>query len=499
MTIPISPRKRAAAIVAAVALGLTVFVAGPLPATASGIGSGETASDITYPVPEGVYLSNPWASPGEEVWVGFVGSTSECGDGATGVSLSWSFVGADGTTALTINGAGGDEWGIGYTVVLPANLPQGAGNLVVTCSLYGDESPASISMPLLISASAPASNYNSATAWTSSFDGPIAGATVTVSALGFKAGESVTITFVNETMVNNNNGDFTGAFAPAAVVTADGEGAVTADVVVPSGWASDDVVEIVAAGATSHYLLRSGTGEQTNGEPSIGLDPIGLVSPTGGSFPGSALGIDVAGYKAGAIVSIGLHSAAARAVQFATLTANSNGRVSGVVYLPESVAPGSYRVWAGAKTLDYLLLNAPIVIVAKPSKEPPAAAPATSTAELTTLINGGTIPNVTTTTSSFVPSLQTVGNPLDNLDVSKPFSGALPWANTADSFVDVYAYSSPVPVGTFPVIKGKVQLTDVDLSTLQGGGHHLVFQGQTSRAISVMAINVAIHLPVVSG
>ena len=64
----------------------------------------------------------------------------------------------------------------------------------------------------------------------------------------------------------------------------------------------------------------------------------------------------------------------------------------------------------------------------------------------------------------------------------------------------MYAYSSPVFFGTFPVINGQVQMSGINLSALQAGGHHLVFQGQTSRAISAMAITVAaIHLPIVGG
>ena len=50
----------------------------------------------------------------------------------------------------------------------------------------------------------------------------------------------------------------------------------------------------------------------------------------------------------------------------------------------------------------------------------PVAPPATSTADLTALIGNGTIPVVT---SSFVPSSETAGNPLTDLDVSKPLSG----------------------------------------------------------------------------
>jgi len=50
------------------------------------------------------------------------------------------------------------------------------------------------------------------------------------------------------------------------------------------------------------------------------------------------------------------------------------------------------------------------------------------------------------------------------------------------------------------VINGQLQMSGINLSALQAGGHHLVFQGQTSRAISAMAITVAaIHLPIVGG
>lgn len=84
---------------------------------------------------------------------------------------------------------------------------------------------------------------------------------------------------------------------------------------------------------------------------------------------------------------------------------------------------------------------------------------------------------------------------LNALDPSKALSGNVPWADDADSFVDVYAYSAPIFLGTFPVINGQVQLTGLDLSALAQGGHHLVFVGQTSNSVSVMAVTVAALLP----
>jgi len=122
-------------------------------------------------------------------------------------------------------------------------------------------------------------------------------------------------------------------------------------------------------------------------------------------------------------------------------------------------------------------------------KELPAELPAANTDRLQEIIETQGL-DVPGTTDSFVPSGDTTGNALDSLDVSKTFSGTLPWSDGADSFVDVYAYSSPVFLGTFPVVNGKVQITGVDLSALQAGGHHLVFVGQTSETVSVMAVTV---------
>ena len=127
-----------------------------------------------------------------------------------------------------------------------------------------------------------------------------------------------------------------------------------------------------------------------------------------------------------------------------------------------------------------------LTVNARAAADPPAS----STGELQNLVETQGL-DVSGTTDSFVPSGDTTDNPLDSLDASKTFSGTLPWVNTQDSFVDVYAYSSPVFLGTFPVVNGKVQITGVDLSALQAGGHHLVFVGQTSGTVSVMAVTVA--------
>lgn len=82
------------------------------------------------------------------------------------------------------------------------------------------------------------------------------------------------------------------------------------------------------------------------------------------------------------------------------------------------------------------------------------------------------------------------GTDLNGIDASAPLDGEMDWGS-ADTWVDLYAYSSPVYLGTFPVVGGKVVLTGVDLSALAAGGHRLVFVGQTSGSIKVAAFRVA--------
>ncbi len=80
---------------------------------------------------------------------------------------------------------------------------------------------------------------------------------------------------------------------------------------------------------------------------------------------------------------------------------------------------------------------------------------------------------------------------LDSLDPAAPLDGELPWGDEDDQWVDVYAYSTPIYLGTFPVVNGRVVLTGVDLSALEAGGHRLVFLGQTSGTVRVVAIKIA--------
>ena len=170
------------------------------------------------------------------------------------------------------------------------------------------------------------------------------------------------------------------------------------------------------------------------------------------------------------------------------------GTATGGVFTVETsaLAVGSHSFTATftpANVENYLASASTAVTFSVNEKELPAEPPSTNTDQLEVLIETQGL-DVSGTTDSFVPSLQTAGNPLTNLDASKTFSGTLPWSDGVDSFVDVYAYSLPAFLGTFPVVDGLVQITGVDLSALAAGGHHLVFVGQTSETVSVMAVTV---------
>lgn len=363
---PSSLRARSRAIIRAVALvscGALLAVAGSVAAGAA-TSTPAWADPDTLPIADGLYLGSPWVEPGGRFSVHFVG------DSGCGRVQSVEFVEtATGTeTPLEMAGYGENYWSVrDYTFRDPIDwepLPIGttgpvAGQVRLTCTAEGagEGAPTStFELPLVVSPTQPSTPYRSATAWSWYPDGPIAaGVDVTVSALGFRPGEAVTLTVVDQTRFYAGASMADAAAAPVSA-TADGEGAVTAQVVLPAGSAATDTFGLLAAGASSRYLLDAGTGEPFNGDPSLTLSSNGLAVP-GGTVP-----IRGGGYVAGETVAVALHSAGARATKIATLTADAAGRITGSVVIPAGTAPGSYRLWAGGTTLSYALLNTPLTV-----------------------------------------------------------------------------------------------------------------------------------------
>ena len=234
------------------------------------------------------------------------------------------------------------------------------------------------------------------------------------------------------------------------------------------------------AAASSDFLYA----ETLTLVPSVSTSTV-AVSPSGSALTGTAVTVTGTVSPAAAVGTIKILDDG---------ISLGEGTATGGVFtvVTSALAVGSHSLTAKftpANAENYQASTSTAVTFSVNKKELPADPPSTNTDQLEVLIETQDL-DVSGTTDSFVPSGDTTDNPLDSLDVSKTFSGTLPWSDGADSFVDVYAYSSPVFLGTFPVVNGKVQITGIDLSALQAGGHHLVFVGQTSETVSVMAIVV---------
>ncbi|MGO4103862.1 carboxypeptidase regulatory-like domain-containing protein [Leifsonia sp. YAF41] len=114
---------------------------------------------------------------------------------------------------------------------------------------------------------------------------------------------------------------------------------------------------------------------------------------------------------------------------------------------------------------------------------PIAAPPVANSSELAAFLeaNGST------------PASQTsVGLPAGALDPTKSYTANVPFAGS-DDFVDVFLYSSPISVGTFPVVNGVAQVTlsAKVLGQLAAGSHTLVVVGQFTGTVSSVAISVS--------
>jgi hypothetical protein len=125
-----------------------------------------------------------------------------------------------------------------------------------------------------------------------------------------------------------------------------------------------------------------------------------------------------------------------------------------------------------------------------PIADAPTPPPVANSTDLDSYITTNDV-DVAATSSTFSIDGGPAGAGLTSITPTTDFSAALPWTDDSDTFVDVYVYSTPDFLGTLPVKAGVVQLTGVNLSALDAGSHHLVFLGQTSGTLSIVAITVA--------
>lgn len=119
-------------------------------------------------------------------------------------------------------------------------------------------------------------------------------------------------------------------------------------------------------------------------------------------------------------------------------------------------------------------------------EQPAAPAPVASSADLAGfLAAAGVAP---------LPASE-VGLPAGELNPGTAQTATVPW-EAGDSFVDVYMYSTPVLVGSFPVVDGSVQITlsPALLQQLEAGAHTLVITGQSSGEVKAVSLTLAATL-----
>ena len=203
----------------------------------------------------------------------------------------------------------------------------------------------------------------------------------------------------------------------------------------------------------------------------------GTVTISGTPAVGNALTVVANGWPAGATLTY----------QWFWNGGQMGGGLDGQTATSYTVTDDVVSYWIGVQVTGSMAgysdvsVNAILEAQASAPKKAPAPAPTDLAAYL--LANGST------------PEPQTsTGLPAGALDTSKAHTANVPWFSP-DSFVDVYAFSSPVFVGTFPVVNGVAQVTlsTAVLGKLAAGNHTLVITGQSSGAVQSVAL--AIGLP----
>lgn len=124
-------------------------------------------------------------------------------------------------------------------------------------------------------------------------------------------------------------------------------------------------------------------------------------------------------------------------------------------------------------------LSAPVTAPQRAASEPPVA-------------DSSELPAFYAAAAVEPQSQEAVGLPAGQLSPSSSNTATIPWG-IGDSFVDVFAYSTPVLVGTYPVVDGvvSVPLTPEILSLIGPGAHSVVLLGQTSSGAKAFEITVA--------
>lgn len=182
-----------------------------------------------------------------------------------------------------------------------------------------------------------------------------------------------------------------------------------------------------------------------------------------------------------------------------TLTVTTTGWPVGTVFSYQWVAPGPYSQSSedisGANASTYVVTSSEVgryLSVFVSGRVPGVSAPSDpihSNAITGSAPKKPTGPAPAGTTGSTPAAQTSAGLPAGPLDPAVDHAANVNWT-AADSYVDVYIFSTPTLVGTFPVVNGVAQITlsKAVLAKLAAGTHTLVITGQTSGAVQSVTV-----------
>jgi len=300
-----------------------------------------------------------------------------------------------------------------------------------------------------------------------------------------------------------------GVYAVTGVVnTADGGGFVpladvAVEIVVPDPGYSDTVYSAVTNGAGEFVIGDLVDGSYTAtfslagyGDASVDFDIAGadfaLASPvtmladltpgtvaiTGAPVVGNVLTATTAGWPADATLTY----------EWFYSCGQCGGPIDGETASSYTVTEAVVSYWVGVivtgAMAGYSDVSVDAILEDQTSAPKKTSAPApTNLADY--LADNGSTPAAQTSTGLPAGALNSGTSQSANVDWFAP-----------DSFVDVYMYSTPILVGTFPVVNGVAQipLSSQLLGQLAAGNHTLVITGQSSGAVQSVALSVAAML-----
>ncbi|TFC78934.1 hypothetical protein E3O45_05380 [Cryobacterium sp. TMS1-20-1] len=169
------------------------------------------------------------------------------------------------------------------------------------------------------------------------------------------------------------------------------------------------------------------------------------------------------------------------------LTGDIGGATESTFTVPTNLVGRSLEATVSASNANFNPSSAVVVATMDTAitalQLPAAAAPVSDSAGLDAYLATGGVP---------VAAQTSAGLPTGSLNQDESHPATFSWGS-ADSFVDVYAYSTPVLVGTFPVVNGQVPivLSSDLLMALAAGSHTLVVSGQSSGTVQTIAFSIA--------